>query len=504
MADDVEKTLRERLEFVEIDEKTRRTLREIQPAIRESLGGTLDYFYDKIARVPALGGFFRDKGHMNGAKGLQEKHWERLSGGQLDADYVRSVTMIGRTHARIGLEPQWYIGSYSLVVAGLVHAVLDKHWPFFFGKRHAKRLADKIVAIVKVSNLDMDYAISTYLEALENQRQAMESERLRFEADQKIALEHLRAGLAALAQGDFETEMTTDLPDNYKEMAANYNATLVGLRRSFGGVRESSREILARTEAIASAADDLAMRTAQQAAGVEESSAALQQLSVSVGQTAASAEQAFKVVRDTQTAARTSGEVVTKAVSAMAGIERSSSEVYKIIGVIDDIAFQTNLLALNAGVEAARAGDAGKGFAVVAQEVRQLAQRSADAAKEIKALIEQSSNQVQEGVALVSNTGEALSGMIDRIDSINRIVTGIASAARDQATGVGEVNVAIHNMDEITQQNAAMVEKTSGETAGLREQLDLLVTTLDGFRTRGSAHGQIVSAYPGDDWREAA
>lgn len=504
MAQDAEVALRERLEFIELDEDARLALREIQPTIRDNIGGTLDYFYAKITTIPKLSRFFKDKAHMKGAKGLQEKHWEHLAGGHLDSEYVRSVTMIGKTHARIGLEPQWYIGAYSLVMAGLVRAILDKHWPFFFGKQHAKSLADKIVAIIKVANIDMDYSISTYIEELENQRQKMEAERLRFEADQKLALKHLSDGLGALARGDFETPMTLDLPENFQEMAVNYNATLEGLRDSFARVRQSSREILAGTESIAGAADELAMRTAQQAAGVEQSSAALQQLAVSVGQTAASAEEASKVVGDTQSAAKSSGEVVTKAVSAMAEIERSSSEVYKIIGVIDDIAFQTNLLALNAGVEAARAGDAGKGFAVVAQEVRQLAQRSADAAKEIKALIAQSSHQVKEGVGLVSHTGESLTAMIERIDSINRIVSSIASAARDQATGVGEVNVAIRNMDTITQQNAAMVEKTSGETAGLRAQVDQLVEMLRNFKTRERPRESDAVVYGENQRRSAA
>ncbi len=503
MAENADRALRERLDFVEINEETRRTLQEIQPVIGEAVGPALGYFYNRISGMPALAGFFRNRGHMDAAKGLQEKHWEKLASGQLDADYVRGVTVIGKTHARIGLEPRWYIGGYSLVMAGLVRAVLEKHWPFFFGRQHASRLADKVIALIKVANVDMDYSISTYLEALEAQRQQLEAEREKLEADQKIALDHLREGLKALAAGNFESPMTSDLPENFREMAENYNSTLEVLRRSFAGVRGSANEIRARTDAIAEAADDLALRTAQQAAGVEESSAALQQLSVSVNQTAVSAEKASQEVRDTQSAARSSGEVVTQAVSAMAEIERSSSEVYKITSVIDEIAFQTNLLALNAGVEAARAGDAGKGFAVVAQEVRQLAQRSADAAKEIKALIAQSTSQVQEGVGLVSTTGEALVSMIERIDSIDRIVSSIASAARDQATGVDEVNIAIRNMDTITQQNAGMVEKTSGETAGLRGQVDRLVGMLAGFKTRERERGENAMGY-GEKVRRSA
>jgi len=337
----------------------------------------------------------------------------------------------------------------------------------------------------------MDYSISVYLEALEEKRHALEEERARSEADQALALEHLRRGLEALSRGDLEATLPADLPGNFRQMAEDYNRAVNALRDSFTSVRTTSGHILEGADVMSKATDDLALRTAQQAAGVEESSAALQQLSVSVSQTAANAEKASGAVRETQEKAKNSGELVTSAVSAMAGIEKSSTEIAKIIGVIDEIAFQTNLLALNAGVEAARAGDAGKGFAVVAQEVRQLAQRTADAAKAIKNLISESSTQVNEGVNIVSSTGEALSDMISRIDIINSFVADIAAAARDQATGVNEVSVAIRNMDTITQQNSGMVERTSAETRRLKDGVENLIELLQRFRAR--AEGRQVA-----------
>ncbi|RDJ15898.1 globin-coupled sensor protein [Rhizobium grahamii] len=484
--------LKQRLDFIELDDAARTALREMRPAISELLGGALDKFYAKLAKTSEVASFFADKAHMGHAKKRQEDHWANLAGGNFDESYVKGVVAVGKTHARIGLEPRWYIGGYALLMSELVKGLMAKQWPSMFGRQQGKVLAEKLAAVIKAAMLDMDYSISVYLETLEEKRRTLEAERAKAEQDQAIALDHLRRGLEALSNGDLEATLPPDLPGNFKAMADDYNRAVAALRTSFVSVRATSGEILRGTDVIAKASDDLALRTAQQAAGVEESSAALQQLSVSVGQTAANAEKASGAVRETQQKAKNSGELVTSAVSAMAGIEKSSTEISKIIGVIDEIAFQTNLLALNAGVEAARAGDAGKGFAVVAQEVRQLAQRTADAAKEIKNLISESSTQVNEGVDIVSSTGEALNDMINRIDIINRFVADIAAAARDQATGVNEVSIAIRNMDTITQQNSGMVENTSAETRHLRGEVDKLVALLQRFRT-GAEHRSMAA-----------
>ncbi|CDM56184.1 MULTISPECIES: globin-coupled sensor protein [Rhizobium] len=483
--------LKQRLDFIELDDGARTALREMRPAISELLGGALDKFYAKLAKTSGVANFFADKAHMGHAKKRQEEHWAKLAGGNFDESYVKGVVAVGKTHARIGLEPRWYIGGYALLMSELVKGLMAKQWPSMFAKQQGKVLAEKLAAVIKAAMLDMDYSISVYLEALEERRRKLEEERAKAEQDQAIALDHLRRGLEALSNGDLEATLPPDLPGNFRAMADDYNRAVAALRTSFASVRATSGEILRGTDVIAKATDDLAVRTAQQAAGVEESSAALQQLSVSVGQTAANAEKASGAVRETQQKAKNSGELVTSAVSAMAGIEKSSTEIAKIIGVIDEIAFQTNLLALNAGVEAARAGDAGKGFAVVAQEVRQLAQRTADAAKAIKNLISESSTQVNEGVDIVSSTGEALNDMINRIDIINRFVADIAAAARDQATGVDEVSVAIRNMDTITQQNSGMVENTSSETRRLRGEVDNLIALLQRFRT-GVEHRSLA------------
>ncbi|WP_349434621.1 HAMP domain-containing methyl-accepting chemotaxis protein [Pararhizobium sp. A13] len=308
-------------------------------------------------------------------------------------------------------------------------------------------------------------------------------ERARIEAEQMEALNALSDVLAKLADGNLEEGMAENLSEDYIVMARTYNNAVEALRATLIDVRSVTDEITGGTGNLASSADDLARRTEQQAAALEQSSRALRQLTEIVRSTAESARKTTVSVDETQSYAKHSGEVVGKAIEAMAAINRSSDKISTIIGVIDEIAFQTNLLALNAGVEAARAGEAGRGFAVVAQEVRELAQRCAGAAREIKGLISESSAQVRGGVELVQETGNALTVINDHISTIHQLVSNIESAAADQYRGLNEVNQAVHEVELLTQQNAAMVEENTAEIHGLRHQVDTLNEKIERFKT---------------------
>jgi methyl-accepting chemotaxis protein len=247
-------------------------------------------------------------------------------------------------------------------------------------------------------------------------------------------------------------------------------------------------------EEISAAADDLSRRTEQQAASLEETAAALDEITATVKKTADGAKAANAVVAAAKGDAEHSGDVVRKAVEAMSAIERSSSQISQIIGVIDEIAFQTNLLALNAGVEAARAGDAGRGFAVVASEVRALAQRSATAAKEIKALISASGQQVAAGVDLVGETGKSLDRIVKQVAEISAVVTEISASAQEQSVGLAQVNTAINQMDQVTQQNAAMVEQSTAASHALSQEAEELARLVAAFKVGRLAE---VGASPG-------
>ena len=296
------------------------------------------------------------------------------------------------------------------------------------------------------------------------------------------------AGLTEIANGNLSHRITAELSGPFAKLKEDFNAAAAALSDALRVVNSSASGIASGAHDIHQAADDLSRRTEQQAASLEQAAAAMHQITTTVRETALSAARANDAVTQAREDAGQSGEVVLRAVEAMNGIERSSVEISEIIAVIDGIAFQTNLLALNAGVEAARAGDAGKGFAVVASEVRALAQRSADAAKDVKAKITSSSQQVDVGVKLVAEAGASLDRISQRIGNISGLVSGIASAADQQATGLQQVNQAVAEMDGVTQQNAAMVEETMAATASLTEQTDRMATEVGRFKVAAGAN----------------
>jgi methyl-accepting chemotaxis protein len=312
----------------------------------------------------------------------------------------------------------------------------------------------------------------------EETRKAAEAAQAQAAAEQAQVVESVAHGLEKLSAGVLTYRITETFAPTYEQLRADFNGAMEQLQDSMRIVANNTAGVRSASGEISQASDDLSRRTEQQAASLEETAAALDQITATVRKTAEGAERAREMVAAAKADAERSSEVVGVAVSAMGEIEGSARQISRIIGVIDEIAFQTNLLALNAGVEAARAGDAGKGFAVVASEVRALAQRSAEAAKEIKTLISASSQQVDRGVGLVDETGKVLTRIVAQVTEINGVVTEIAASAQEQATGLQQVNTAVNQMDQVTQQNAAMVEQSTAAShtlAGEAEQLSTLI-----------------------------
>jgi methyl-accepting chemotaxis protein len=304
--------------------------------------------------------------------------------------------------------------------------------------------------------------------------------------EQAFVMEAIAGGLARLSDGDLTYRLDQQFPEAYQRLQSDFNGAIGQLEEAMGTIVHAANSIGSGSDEIASAADDLSRRSEQQAASLEETAAALDEITATVKRSSAGAQEASKVVGSTRGDAERSSIVVRNAVEAMNQIEKSSQSISQIIGVIDEIAFQTNLLALNAGVEAARAGEAGRGFAVVAQEVRALAQRSADAAKEIKTLISTSSQQVNQGVSMVGQTGEALQSIVGKVSEIDALVSEIAASGQEQATGLNQVNAAVNQMDQTVQQNAAMVEQSTAASHALKGEAGNLMQMIGRFRVNGA------------------
>jgi len=375
------------------------------------------------------------------------------------------ATMVGLTEGRLDIAVEGQqrgdeIGAMAVAVESFKQAAIDR-----------KRLEAEAAA----ARIDQEQA---------KQRQA---------ALDNAKAEDLRAfvgvvevGFERLSAGDLTVRMAEPVAAEFEPIRAKFNDSVAKLEDAIGNVVTSIGSIRSGLSEINTASNDLAQRTEQQAANLEETVAALGEVTTAVNETAEGAGKAQTAASSARGKAQKGGEIVGQAVAAMSQIEKSSEQINQIISVIDEIAFQTNLLALNAGVEAARAGEAGKGFAVVAQEVRGLAQRSAEAAKEIKTLIATSRSQVESGVELVTASGKSLDEIVAEVSSMAELISTIAVSAKEQATSLREVSGAADQMDKVTQQNAAMVEQATAASQTLTNETEELANAMAQFKTAGS------------------
>jgi methyl-accepting chemotaxis protein len=298
--------------------------------------------------------------------------------------------------------------------------------------------------------------------------------------------------LGTMADGDLVRRITVDYRGVFGKLKEDANRMADQLTETISDIKSVGREVANAAAEISTSTTDLSQRTEEQAASLEETSASMEEMSATVKKNAENALQANQLTSGSRDIADRGGQVVAKAVDAMARIEESSRKISDIIGVIDEIARQTNLLALNAAVEAARAGDAGRGFAVVASEVRSLAQRSSQAAKDIKDLITNSSSQVQEGVGLVNQTGSSLTEILGSIKQVADIEAEIAAASQEQSTGIDQINKALNQMDEVTQQNSALVEENAASAKTLECQSETMNEKVAFFKLDHNAESHAI------------
>lgn len=455
-------------------------LKRVGTKIAGLLDRALARFYDKIAATPAIAGLFSGRGHMDTAAQSQKSHWMAMFSQGLNEAYLQRAIRIGNVHAQIGLDPKWYIGGYGLILDEAIKGMIAPGPLALLPWK--RRQAKDVSLLVRTSLLDMDIALSTYFVKAE-------------EKVRGIVLGQMGEALEKLSNGDLSARMN-GLPEVYARAENDFNSAMTALQQTISGVVSGIQSITNASSEIKAASDDLALRNEQQAASLEETAAAMNQVTGSVKETAGNADEVQNAIAVAHREATDGGIVVKRAIEAMAAIEGSAQQIAQITNVIDGISFQTNLLALNAGVEAARAGDAGKGFAVVANEVRALAQRSADAAKDIKDLITTSTDQVDAGVGLVGETGTLLERIVGSVGEINDLVRGIAAAANAQAVNLQQVNSAVGEMDRMTQQNAAMVEQSTAAARGLADEASSLSRLVAQFQAGQPSNEALVFAPP--------
>lgn len=297
----------------------------------------------------------------------------------------------------------------------------------------------------------------------------------------RTPLAQLTGGISRVKSGDLSQAITVESQDELGQMSHDFNAMVTALKSTVSEVRLAADSILGASSQIASGNIDLSTRTEQAAANLQQASASLTALTSTVRQTAESAKSANQIASTAASFAGQGGSLVLQVVNSMEGIKASSTRIADIIAVIDGIAFQTNILALNAAVEAARAGEQGRGFAVVASEVRSLAQRSAEAAREIKSLIETSHNEVETGSRIVQDAGVTMKQIVSQVTEVSRMIQTITQDTNTQSEEISEVNQSMGQLEQMTQQNAALVEQAAAASASLQEQADRMAQAMRMF-----------------------
>ncbi|WP_374530978.1 methyl-accepting chemotaxis protein [Novosphingobium sp.] len=470
--------MKKSLSFFGIGPTDLQRLPRIARALRLFAPAALTRLYDKISITPEVARLFQSRTVMEHAKAKQIEHWTCLFSQEPDEAYRDKAEQIGLVHARIGLEPKWYIGGYATVLEDVLAKMINRS-PL--GLLDGGRTGRAAGSLVKLALFDMSVALTAYIKVEDERRLAV--------------IQQLGDALSRLSEGDLSTPLG-QLPEAYARIEADFEQMRQKISAALSGVTGAASSINAGASQIRSASDDLARRTELEAAQLEETAAALSEVTSKIAETASDADTARQSIASALQSAESGRTVVTNAIAAMADIQTSAQQIHQIISVIEGITFQTNLLALNAGVEAARAGDAGRGFAVVASEVRALAQRSSDAAKDIKHLIKDSSDFVDRGVELVNETGAAFDNIARQVDEASSRVSQISELASQQARNLGQVNAAARDMELSTQQNAAMVEESNAAARSLAGEAEHLLSLASAFSLEDAAGGTMMNLSP--------
>ena len=476
-------SLRDRLRFAGLDAAQCELVRRHRPLLETELKSGLRDLFQRFQAFPDAASNFQNDRQLDRLHDLQSSHWDVLTDARFDSLYAERVKVLSDTQSKMGLDPRWHVAGHGVmlehIISGLASDLAGK--PLLPGaKRRAKEISEMMTAIIRLVMVDVEIAVSLRFNALRaSQGRALSEQREKDKADIARIFGDVIDGLAAR---DLTVRAPVEADGAHAELAAALNAALDAVQTEFVGISDRTQKAELSTRSLSEASKNFAGHAAGHAGELQSSAAALQAIAESVRQGATGSRAAEQAAASTRVAAEESGAVVGRAITAMADIEQSAEKIGQIIGAIDEIAFQTNLLALNAGIEAARAGESGRGFAVVAQEVRALAQRSADAAREIKTLVTTTKAQVDAGVQMVGRTQDSIGSIVRQVTGINEAIAAIAVNTGEHAASLDAVTGEVKSLSVGVAANANAARHSADGADHLHTVILELGQTIREFR----------------------
>jgi len=476
-------SLRDRLRFAGLDTAQCELVRRHRPLLETELKSGLRDLFQRFQAFPDAASNFENDRQLDRLHDLQSSHWDVLTDARFDSLYAERVKVLSDTQNKMGLDPRWHVAGHGVmlehIISGLARDLAGK--PLLPGaKRRAKEISEMMTAIIRLVMVDVEIAVSLRFNALRASQGRMLSEQR--EKDKEDVARIFGDVIDGLAACDLTVRAMVETDGAHTELAAALNAALEVVQTEFAEISDRTQKAELSTRSLSEASKSFAGHAAGHAGELQSSAAALQAIAESVRQGATGSRAAEQAAASTRVAAEESGAVVGRAITAMADIEQSAEKIGQIIGTIDEIAFQTNLLALNAGIEAARAGESGRGFAVVAQEVRALAQRSADAAREIKTLVTTTKAQVDAGVQMVGRTQDSIGSIVRQVTGINEAIAAIAVNTGEHAASLDAVTGEVKSLSADVAANAGAARNSADGADHLHTVILELGQTIREFR----------------------